>query len=438
MKDTFNRLFLQFSLLMLLAALFFGILAILAFLYPDSFNSVLPFYQLRPAHVSAAVFWIISGAVGGILYYKNTAIPTATVNKPLEYIFLSLWVVTILTIFSCYALKLFGGREYWEFPPVLSVPLLVCWLLLISIYFRHLMKIKSGQPLYMWMWTTGIVFFLITFLEQNLWQISWFRASLLREVTVQWKANGVMVGAWNQMIYGTALFIMVQLTGKNAMTVGWKPWFFYFLGLTNLMFNWGHHIYNLPANSIIRNISYGISMLEWFIFINIIQGFRRKMEENDKLKHLITYRFLIAAEFWVFVNLLLALLMSVPAINRYTHGTHVTVAHAMGTTIGINTMILLGSISFILGADNRPDMEKKWINVGFWISNVSLMVFFLLLLLAGIIKGYNSVVLNIAVFQDVMSPVLRLLKVFVVAGLGVSIGLGMIGIIFFRQAVKQE
>ena len=48
------------------------------------------------------------------------------------------------------------------------------------------------------------------------------------------------------------------------------------------------------------------------------------------------------------LNLVLSISISIPAINFYTHGTHITVAHAMGSTIGINTLLLLASITLIV------------------------------------------------------------------------------------------
>jgi nitric oxide reductase subunit B len=147
---------------------------------------------------------------------------------------------------------------------------------------------------------TGIFFFMITFMEQNLWQIPWFRYSYLREVTVQWKANGSLVGSWNQMIYGTSLYLMVKISGNENMANGKTVFMFYMLGLTNLMFNWGHHIYNVPTASWIRDTSYVISMTEWIFLLKMIHDFRHTLEDMRRLKHLVTYRFIIASEFWVF------------------------------------------------------------------------------------------------------------------------------------------
>ena len=53
--------------------------------------------------------------------------------------------------------------------------------------------------------------------------------------------------------------------------------------------------------------------------------------------------------------------MSIPAFNLYTHGTQITVVHAMGTTIGINTMIVLAGVFYCL-----PDEKLDYIWKDYW------------------------------------------------------------------------
>lgn len=423
--SSIQRIFLAFSLSMLLLAMAFGAVASFAFLYPEFYNAHLPFYQLRPMHVSAALFWIISGAAACLLFFRKEAFEVAKASRT-EVAFIYTWMASVIAVFIFYSFRRFGGREYWEFPPVLGVPIVIAWGFLIHAYFRDFLRKGGDKPLYIWMWTTGLVFFLITFLEQNLYQIPWFRASFLREVTVQWKSNGAMVGAWNQMIYGSSLFLMVKLSGDKQIAQSRKAFFFYFLGLTNLMFNWGHHIYNVPGASWIRHVSYAVSMTEWIILVSILRSFREKMDEERKYRHILVYRFLIAAECWVFLNLILALMMSIPAVNRYTHGTHITVAHAMGATIGINTMILLACIGYIIRIDKLPLLNQRRINAGFAITHLGLLVFWIALIVAGVVKGYRNVALQIDSFQQVMVPVYPVLKLFSAAGVVMLIGMSVV------------
>jgi nitric oxide reductase subunit B len=84
----------------------------------------------------------------------------------------------------------------------------------------------------------------------------------------------------------------------------------------------------------------------------------------------------------------------------------------MGATIGINSMILLGSFSYILGIDQLSESFRKKIITNFWICQASLFVFWICLIVAGILKGYRSITLNIKTFQEVMIPVMPVLKAF--------------------------
>ena len=74
----------------------------------------------------------------------------------------------------------------------------------------------------------------------------------------------------------------------------------------------------------------------------------KNLSQEQKIAFSLAYKLMLLADFWIFLNIILALLISIPAINLFTHGTHITVAHSMGTTIGINTLILLSSVTFIL------------------------------------------------------------------------------------------
>jgi len=426
------RLYTKIVLSLLMSALIFGILSSWAYLYPELFNKYLPFYQMRPFHTSSALFFIISGGTLGIMLFTKDVFIKTPFQLKLERVFILCWSTTILIIFISYLLKRFGGREYWEFPAWLALPLLLSWCCLMMSYFISWYKTRNIKPLYIWMWSTGIFFFFLTFIEQNLWQIPWFRESFLRELTVQWKANGSMVGAWNQMIYGSSLYLMVKISGKQEIATDKKAFFFYFLGFTNLMFNWGHHIYNLPTHNWVRHISYIISMTEWLILISIIRGFKAKLSESRKLKHLIPYRFLMASEFWVFANLILALFMSIPAINRFTHGTHITVAHAMGTTIGINTMILLAIIGYSIKIDNLDIVRKTIFLKAFYLTQISFGIFWLALISAGVLKGYRSIILKIGSFQEMMKPVNIAIIVFAIAGLFAATGLSTIALMYWK------
>ena len=244
---------------------------------------------------------------------------------------------------------------------------------------------KEPWPVYYWMWGTGIVFFFITYTGAHLYLIPYFRESMVREIMVQWKSYGALTGSWNMLVYGTALYLATRIGGSDVYARSKMAFGLFFLGLFNLMFGWAH----------------------------------------QKNKYCNAYRFLFAADIWVFINLGLALIISVPALNLFTHGTHITVAHAMGSTIGINSMILLASIFYVIREELSPEVHAECapqIKFGFWTANISLAVFFSALILAGVGKGLAG---GLA-FQEMMQGIRPFLLVFAVSGITLMIGLWIV------------
>jgi nitric oxide reductase subunit B len=390
-------LFILTSLLCLITGIFFGVISGLQYILPDFLRDNFAFNKTRPLHVTLVITWIFTGAVGGIYYYLPRITNRKLWSVLLAQIHFALFIITGIIIVTCYCLGYFGGREYIEFPPVLAVPMIASWLLFLINFFMTFPKLRTTNnqlqtKVYTWMWTTGIIFFLLTISESYLWQLPFFRDNIVRDMTVQWKALGAMVGSWNMLIYGTGFYIMERISGSDKISRSPLTFFFYFLGLTNLMFNWGHHTYIIPASPWIRNVAYIISMTELLILGHIIYNWRKTLGDARRNFHIIPYRLLSAADIWIFLNLTLAILISVPGINYYTHGTHITVAHAMGATIGINTMLLLASL--------YPIAEKEFlfyltrhsrsIRFGYWLVNVSLLLFWLSLLGAGFAKAVEK------------------------------------------------
>lgn len=430
-----GNVFLITALALLMFGICIGVLSGMIYIYPNFLQNTLGFSSLRPMHVSSALFWIILGATGTVYHGLQQLSPQKNTNSFSRLQWL-LWMLAIAGIFSAYIRKDFGGKEYWEFNPIWALPIAIAWTLFLINFINIAKKIKNW-PVYIWMWLTGIIFFLFTFLENYLWLFPYFREHFITGMIVQWKVNGSLVGAWNQIIYGTAFYLMdkitnTQNTGKNKLA-----FFMFFLGLFNLMFNWGHHIYTLPTEKYIRYFGYLVSMTEWVFFIKIIYNWKKTLNEIEKHQHYFPYHFLIAADIWVFINLGQALLMSVPALNIYTHGTHVTVAHAMGTTIGINTMILLAAcFEFLKPHSNHEWKDKKILKITFWVLQFSLFTFWLSLNLAGIKKGLWQLSSPQISYSKMMQSLSPYFSVFVYSGCVLMLALGTLSFILLFKRKK--
>jgi len=415
-----------------------GVISAFQFLYPDKLLVRIPFQQIRPMHVTLVISWILVAAAGGIYYYLP-GISSRRVSGMLPSVHFALFLLTGLMIPVAYLLGKFSGREYLEFPALLIAPIFLGWILFAIHFFRNA-PLHGNMPVYLWQWMTGAIFILITLTEAYLWLIPFFRDNVVRDITVQWKSYGAIIGSWNMFVYGTAMFIMCRISGNDKVARTPMAYFLYFVGLTNLMFNWGHHTYIVPAAEWIKHIAYIVSMTELVILGWIIWNWKGTLTTAQKTLHFMPYRLLLASEIWIFLNLILALLISIPALNVYTHGTHVTVAHAMGATIGINTMILLGSVAFILfeKQSNRFGRSARSVNAGVILSNLSLAVFWICLIVAGVRKGIITYRSPEVPYRAILDHIAPPLFIFSVAGVVMFVGFTLVVVPMLRTFMLKE
>jgi nitric oxide reductase subunit B len=416
--------FMRLGMLALAVGMFLGVIGGFQFIFPEFLRELL-FTKTRPLHVSLVVSWIFLIAIGGIYFYLPRQQNLKLWSPRVANIHFWVFVITGIAILSCYFAGKFGGREYFEYPAVLSIPIFITWILFGVNYFRTVAKSEGPWPVYYWMWATGIIFFFITFCEAYLWLIPYFRESMIREIIVQWKSYGALTGSWNMLVYGTAIYVASRIAGGDETAKSKLAYSLYFLGLFNLMFGWAHHTYLVPSQTWIRVFAYMVSMTELLILGKILWDWRVSLQTFQKNKYCNAYRFLFAADIWVFVNLILALLISVPAFNLITHGTHITVAHAMGSTIGINTMILLASVFYVIREELPQHVHagcSRQVQFGYWTANISLAVFFTALVLAGLGKGLYTG----GSFQDMMLQIRPFLLVFAVSGVTLMLGIWIV------------
>jgi nitric oxide reductase subunit B len=438
-KISFHFIFL--ALLALLLGVLLGCVGAFQYLYPGLFKEFLSFERTRPLHVTFVISWIIL-CVTGVVYFSLANDDEKTENEKKQFSFVLarwhffLFLLTGIILVILYCLGIFGGREYLEFPPYFIIPILIGWVLFaINFFITSLTKMehptwrKEKWPVYKWMWATGIIFMLFTLTEAHLWLLPYFRNNLVRDITVQWKSMGAMIGSWNMLVYGTGIYLLHKIRPDEKTLFGKEPFFLYFIGLINLMFGWAHHTYIVPAAPWIRYIAYFISMTELIVLAKIIADWLSSLTVFQKTNNPISYRFLFAADIWIALNLILAILISIPAINFYTHGTHFTVAHSMGTTIAINTNILLAAVFFIL-LQRQSDFTKqnfRKVNVGFFIFQFSLLLFWLALMLMGYAKSQWIIETGntpgITQMQATMHPYIL---IFLISGIGLLTGLCLV------------
>ncbi|RYY99585.1 MAG: cbb3-type cytochrome c oxidase subunit I [Chitinophagaceae bacterium] len=432
------RAFLALAMAYLLLGLLFGSLGSLQYVLPAFLKESFGFQKTRPLHVYLATSWIFTAAQGLLYFY----LPRAA-GRPLRWPragWLHWWLQlgTSVLVIGCFFAGRFGGREYLEFPPVVGLLIGLSWLPLAANFFATLRPDFRTAPVFHWSWTVGILFFFITLSESYLWLLDAFFDNPVRDTTVQWKALGSMVGSWNMLIYGSTMFLMQRLRGDTRIGQAPESFFFFFLGFTNLLFNWGHHTYIVPAAPWVRDVSYVISMTELLLLAQLLWKFRRTMRGLRTDYNALPLRLLAYADLWILLNLAVAIALSVPALNAYTHGTHLTVAHAMGATIGINSMLLLASVCYIAQrvAPRAFARARRGIGRAVNLSNGALLVFWTSLVGAGLVK--ISAALGNEPFARMMQASAPVFRLFAASGLLLLCGFVWLLLPLFRMMLGRD
>ncbi|HIP49616.1 MAG TPA: hypothetical protein EYG92_11715 [Lutibacter sp.] len=415
--------FLVLALISLFISGLVGVLSSFQYIYPNLLKESLHFAKLRPIHVVSSVSWIILAATGIIYFFLSTHTKTKLFSGKLAGFHFYLFLAIGLSIYLSILFGKIGGREFFVFAPLLIIPILLGWLLFAFNYFKSVRQKIVNWPVYYWMWGTGIAFMVFHLSEAHLWLIPSFRENYIRDLVIQWKSVGSFVGSWNQLVYGISIYLMTKIKGDKKLAHGKLVFFFYFLGLANLMFGWAHHTYIIPTQSWVRIVAYVISMTEWVILFHIIYSFIKSLPREKRKANSMAFRFLVAADIWVFLNLILALLMSIPAINYFTHGTHITVAHTMGTMIGINSMILLAAIGYIISVSQPLFQIRKRVIFAYKLLNASLFLFLITFVVAGIARSKWMYANQGASFGEMQTSLHAVYVGMVITGLLVFVGL---------------
>lgn len=292
--------------------------------------------RLRPIHESFAFGWVFLGGAAVVHFYLYSSFGPASGSVRRRMVWqLWLWTLAGFGILATLLAGRFTGREYLGYQPVFSVLILVGWMLFAWNYFSLVGCRLKNRPAYIYMWSVAMVLFVISFTEGHLYLIGAVSGQPVWDTAIQWKSNGTLVGTFNLLAYGSLMYVSGRIRGDDSYAYSRTAFALLFVGLLNTFTNYGHHTFHLPQSAWIHWISFAVSMLETIILAR------------------------------VFLDLL-ALTISVPPLNALIHGTHVVVAHSMGSMLGINSMILWGALAYMLQCVLAPagrsasDTRVRW------------------------------------------------------------------------------
>jgi nitric oxide reductase subunit B len=345
--------FLRGSLIAMAVALVAGLLAAvysIPSLAPTMQSLGLDLRQLRPIHTTFASAWIFLGGAAVVYRFLQDHGGHATQGDRWRLrVQVLCWAAAGLGILATLLFRITSGREYVGFHPAFSVLILAGWLCYVWNFYRVMWRSFWKQPVYVTMWGVALLFFLYTFLEQHAYLIPSVFSDPVHDLRVQWKATGTLVGSFNLFVYGTLIYVGELISGDPRYGHSKTAYALFTVGLLNSFTNFGHHSYHLPQSALVNWISFVVSMTEVIILVRAVTDLWRLVRSRDDPPFPAACTTFAAAKWWTVGILFTSVLISVPPLNAVIHGTYVVTGHAMGATIGIDTMILLGALFFILG-----------------------------------------------------------------------------------------
>ncbi len=347
---------------------------------------ILPFQSIRSVHTATAVIWVVGMWMSGALY---TALLLGGRQKrwhrPLTYFSLVILTISVVgTLVGVYASirgwlgaswSLIGseGTEYLEMGRLWRVGIglgFVCWTIVLTSVLRSARA--RWQPLLNLLILNGVgitAVFFASFLYRP--DSHWVIIDFWRWWVVHHWVEGIFT--FFQLLVMGWFFAGLRLVTNEEVTKS-----LYLEGAIVLLAGFlaiGHHYWWVGEPTLWIGIGSVFSTLEvlplFFLLTSALNTF--KSGANRKTRHRLPLYFFIASAFWQFIGSgILGLLINLPIVNYYEHGTFLTVAHGHASFFGAFGFLALGMLLYVTRHAELGGWDERWLKVSFWLLNIGL------------------------------------------------------------------
>jgi nitric oxide reductase subunit B len=351
------------ALLLFALQIAFGLVIAVKYLGPDPLLDILPFDRAKAIHTNLLIVWVLTGFMGAAYYLVPEESGTDLWSPRLAYVSLGIWVAMGVTAVVGYALGWTAGTKFLEQPFPLKLVIVAVMVMFVT---NLLMTIrKTGR------WTTtegvliaGLILTAVLYLPALL---SWDNYTV--SIFYRWWTVHLWVeGVW-EMIQGALLaFLLIRLSGVDREVM--EKWLYVIIGLTFIsgILGTAHHYYWVGVPSYWLPIGGFFSALEPLVFLGMAVYAYRAIRRSG-LAHpnrLALHWTIGSAVFSVLGAGLLGLAHTWPAVNKWTHGTHITTMHGHSAFFGAYAMIVLAMIVYALPGLTGRDESRLERPLGLW------------------------------------------------------------------------
>jgi cytochrome c oxidase cbb3-type subunit 1 len=384
----------------------------------------LTFGRVRPAHLNAVIYgFALQAALGTALWLLCRLCRRPVMHQRLIILAALFWnlgvtigVVGILAGDST-------GIEWLEIPGYAS-PILFCAYVLIAAWAVITFRFRYKRRLYVSQWYLLAALFWFPWLyssAQILLVIKPVRGTV--QAAANWWYARNLLGLWFTPIGMAAVYYFVpKVVGQPIYSNRLAVLGFWSLALFQ---NWSGttHLVGGPLPAWLITVSIVASVMMLVPVVAVAINHHQTMAGHfSQLKHSATLRFVVFGGMSYTLAGLTGAGLALRSFNEVTHFTHNTVAHAHLGMYAFFTMVMFGSMYYIVPRlTQREWPSARLIHLHFWTTAAGVFLYIGPLTLGGILEGlamYDPAI----PFLKVVASILPYLKIRTLAGSIIAIG----------------
>ncbi len=376
----------------LLIASVFGVIASIKFHHPDFLGSsaALTFGRIRMMHLDAVAYgWMSMIGVAVALWLLVRLSRAELVGGTMLRVACVLWNLGVIAGLSGLAHAAGTSVEWLEFPKY-APPFFIASLGLVVVCAVTTFSRRREPHLYVTQWyiLTALFWFPWLYICANT-LIHWIPATGVVQAATNWWFAHNFLGLWLTPIgVGSAYYFIPKVIGR--------PVYSYHLSLVGfwtlaLFYSWAgiHHLIGGPVPAWLVTASVVGSMMMFIPVIAVAINHHFTMVGHFRIVRLSpTLRFVIFGSVTYTLVSIQGSLEALRSVNEVTHFTDYTVGHAHLGVYGFFSMIMFGSVYYIVPRlTGREWLSGRLIALHFWSSALGITIYFVALTIAGWYEG---------------------------------------------------
>lgn len=379
-------LFFATSMLLLTGQIIYGLIMAFAHLGYDVLHDIIPFHVARATHTNLLLMWLLSGFMGATYFLIPEETQNEIYSEKWAFIQWLAFVLVGVTAIVGFHFSWWEGRKFLEIPRPLDYLVVVDFLLFLYIIGMTIYKGKKRTTTAFVLYG-GLLAAALLYLPGMLPTDHQTHDSYWR----WWVVHLWVEGVWELILGGLLSFLLLKLTGMDREVI--EKWLYVIIGITFMsgILGTGHHYYFIGTPSYWLYIGAFFSALEPLAFLAMAiyaVGVAKKGGRRHPNQNALTWT--IGCAILSFVGAgFLGFAHTLPAVNRYTHGTLVTAMHGHLAFWGAYAMIVFGVITYAMPKLTGRKLYGNWLSsYAFWASNIGMVSLTAAMAVAGVTQVY--------------------------------------------------